>query len=263
MPVRIAVLLNAVRVLLGYGRHLAETVHERAPKSQFASIAVAFGTSNLAIIAAHLQRGILRAMALERFLLARAERGRDVDCVDPRARTAARPPVSTSPEADESQAAAPAAGPPQTAFPAAARRPASRPARGSGVARLADFYLPTPEELDAQVRSRAIGRSIVDICLDLAAMPGLCTGEFWNELFDIIRWFGGSISALVEEKLRREKTFDDEQDRRPTPGWDWFRRGVETGRKALGFLIGEAPVWPFAAAPVSAGPAAAVATGPP
>ena len=47
--------------------------------------------------------------------------------------------------------------------------------------------MPTPEDLEAQVRRRPLGRTLVDICLDLAVVPGFCAGPFWNELFDSIR----------------------------------------------------------------------------
>ena len=75
VPEYIAVFLHAVRILRGYGRHLLATVERRATAPTFPTIAAAFGTANLATILAHLHRGILRAAALERFLLARAATG--------------------------------------------------------------------------------------------------------------------------------------------------------------------------------------------
>jgi hypothetical protein len=72
MPEHIAFLLQAARMLLGYGRHLLATVQRRAAAPTFPTIAAAFGTANLATIRAHLNRGLLRAAALERFLLERA-----------------------------------------------------------------------------------------------------------------------------------------------------------------------------------------------
>ena len=81
MPERLAILLHVVRVLLGHGRRLTETVPERATRTEFATLAAICGTYNLQTILARLQRGILRAMALERYLLARAARGREIACV--------------------------------------------------------------------------------------------------------------------------------------------------------------------------------------
>src|SRR5580692_7547715 len=78
MPARIAALLHTVRIMLGFGRHLAETVTHRSAGPDFNPIAACFGTSRLYAILAHLQRGILRAIALERVLLARAARGQDI-----------------------------------------------------------------------------------------------------------------------------------------------------------------------------------------
>ena len=78
MPTRIAALLHTVRILLGFGRHLAQIAPHRSASPDFNAIAACFGTGRLDAILAHLQRGILRAMALERVLLARAARGRDI-----------------------------------------------------------------------------------------------------------------------------------------------------------------------------------------
>src|ERR1700744_132446 len=80
----IALLLHATRTLLTYGRHLIQTVHRRAPAPSFNAIAACFGTANLSTILARLNRGILRAAALERVLLARAATGRDINFVERR-----------------------------------------------------------------------------------------------------------------------------------------------------------------------------------
>jgi hypothetical protein len=72
LPNNIAVILHATRILLGYGRHLIDTLRHRASAPNFNAIAACFGTANLATILAHLNRGLLRATALERVLLARA-----------------------------------------------------------------------------------------------------------------------------------------------------------------------------------------------
>ena len=64
--------------------------------------------------------------------------------------------------------------------------------------------MPTPER---QVRRRAFGRTIVKICLDLAVVPGFCTSAFWNELFEIIHYLGGSVASLMRGKHRRGHAF--------------------------------------------------------
>ncbi len=127
---------------------------------------------------------------------------------------------------------------------------------------LAEFDTPTQQQVERQVRRRPLGRTIVDICLDLAVVPGLCTGPFWNELFEIMQWYGGSVAALMRERCRREEAFGREQDRCPTHGWDWLRLRRDVVRQALGFFIGEEPAVP-AGRPAALAPAAALATGPP
>src|SRR5579859_4896447 len=90
LPNNIGVFLHAVRTLLTYGRHLIDAVRHRATAPNFNAIAACFGTANLSTILAHLNRGLLRAAALERVLLARAATGRDIDFVE--RRTATPPP---------------------------------------------------------------------------------------------------------------------------------------------------------------------------
>jgi hypothetical protein len=244
-PQRIATFLRVVRILLGYGRHLADTVNHRAAAPGFATIAACFGTANLALILARLHRGILRAAALERVLLARAARGRDIRLAASRNRAANRPPVPAD-----------AAG--QQTAPPTPRHVAPAPSLSLGPDHPANFHTPTLEQLEAQVRRRPLGRTIVDICLDLAVVPGLCTGTFWNELFDLARCHGGSIARLMQERCRREQAFSHEQDTYPTPARNWSNPGRQTIRQVLGFFIGEHPVAPFAlSAPTAA------ATGPP
>jgi hypothetical protein len=256
VPAGIAAFLHTLRILLNYGRHLAATVRDRAAAPSFTSIAVCFGTSRLPTILAHLQRGILLAMALERVLLARAARGRDIAVVVPRARSATQQPAL-------------AADPPVLAPDAVAE--VSAPAAQMAAPRLPrtagwddpSCHMPSLEQLEARVRRRPLGQTIIEICLDLAVVPGRCTGAFWNELFDLVRCYGGNLPTLMQERLRREKAFADEQDRAPRHGWAWWDLTREKVRTALGFCIGETPVTPFSLLPALSFPPAAVATGPP
>ena len=172
-PEYVAALLHVVGILLGYGRHLLATVGHRATAPTFPRIAACFGTANLPTILAHLNRGILRAAALERFLLARAATGRDIDIVIRRTRTAESPLTPAAPEAGQ-----PAD---QPAAPKAPKRPSLPPGSDDP-----EPFMPTPEELDLQVRRRAVGRTITEICHDLAVVPAFCTPAFWNGLFEII-----------------------------------------------------------------------------
>jgi hypothetical protein len=111
------------------------------------------------------------------------------------------------------------------------------------------------EELERQVRRRPVGRTIFDICLDLAVVPGFCHSAFWNGLFELMTCFGGSIDRLMREKARRA-AFGKEQERKRGSTWDWLHVKPDTVRRVLGFFIGEPLVNPL-------DPAAAIATCPP
>jgi hypothetical protein len=272
IPSRIAALLHTVRILLGYGRHLAATAEHRSASSDFNAVAACFGTGRLYAIMAHLQRGLLRAAALERVLLERAARGRDIGFLAPSERAIAAPaapaygpaatPAVPADLAVEQSADAPvelsSAAPVEPSAGAhVARKPAprSRPAGWDDP----ELFMPTLEELVAQVRRRPLGRTLVDICLDLAVAPGFCTGAFWNELYESILGLGGSVATLMLEKVRRQEAFCKEQDRTVGSNWDWMKLGREGLRRALGFFIGEAANHPYD--PILQ--QYAVATGPP
>lgn len=232
-PSRLATLLYVVQSLLEYGRHLADTLSLRATHPSFTSIAVCFGTANVSVILAQVQRGILRAIALERVLIARALRGRDIACTVPRC-------LQFVPASE--LLAAPLSDPAES-------KPAKRTAATGTTGRApADPYDPrldtrTIEQFEAQIRRRPIGRTIVDICLDLGAMPGLC-GAVFDDIYDAIMLCRGSMTRYMKEKLRRANAYYREYDIRPIHGWEWWDGKVETIRSALGFRIGEPPVLP-------------------
>jgi hypothetical protein len=56
-----------------------------------------------------------------------------------------------------------------------------------------------------------------EICLALAVVPGLCTGAFWNELFQI--YFGGGVVTVMK----------------PGSTWDWSRCRATTASPAVPF----------------------------
>jgi hypothetical protein len=235
MPEYIAAVLHAVRILLGYGRHLLATVNRRATAPTFPAIAACFGTANLSTIQAHLNRGILRAIALERFLLARAATGRDIAIVTRRTRTEEPPPAPTEAQPEQPTD--------QPAKPKAASRPSPPPGRDDP-----EFFMPTLEDLERQVRRRAIGRTIAEICNDLAVVPGFCTPAFWSDLFQVIHYFGGDVGTVMREKAHRVQAFIQEQDRKLDSTLDWLHLKRDEIRHVLGFFIGEPPVDPFAQA---------------
>jgi hypothetical protein len=244
MPARIAALLHTVRIMLGFGRHLAETAKDRSASPDFNPIAACFGTSRLCAILAHLQRGLLRATALERVLLERAAQGRDIRFTAPRKRATVTPAAPADPPAGQpaEQSADPRVGQPAEA---PAEQPAEAPvARKTAPSRPPgwndpELFMPTLEEFEAQVRRRPLGRTLVDICLDLAVVPGFCAGPFWNDLYDIIRLTGGDVGTLMQEKARRQEAFCEEQDKKPGSNWDWLEMKRDALRRVLGFCIGE------------------------
>ena len=236
VPEYIAVFLHAVSILLDYGRHLLGTVPHRAAAPTFPTIAACFGTANLSTILAHLNRGLLRAAALERFLLARAATGRDFNFPTLRTRTAETPSASADPQAE----------PPadQPAGPKARPRPSLPPGWDDP-----ELVMPSPEDLDLQVRRRSIGRTFVEICSDLAVVPALCTPAFWSDMFQVIHYFGGSVATLMREKTHREQAFIQEQDKKLGSTLDWLHLKRDEIRERLGFFIGEPPVDPFDQSP--------------
>ena len=246
MPEYIAALLYAAGILLDYGRHLLGTVRHRAAAPTFPTIAAAFGTANLATILAHLNRGILRAAALQHVLLARAATGRDIEMVIRRPRTDEQP----QPAPEDAQSEQPAD---QPAKPKAAPRPSLPPGQDDP-----ELFMPTQEELERQVRRRSFGRTFAEICLDLAVVPELCTSAFWNGMFEIMHYFGGDgVVTVMREKTRRVQAFIKEQDSKLGSTLDWLHLKRDEIRQVLGFFIGEPPVDPFS------GPTAPLATHPP
>jgi hypothetical protein len=295
VPERIAAVLSIVAILAEYGRHLAETVEHRALWRGFATIAQFFGTASLPVILAHIQRGLMRAVALERMLLRRAARGRDLtirtrrmdewraaEPAAPQAEPAAAPPSAPPPPAQLSPAPPAHPSPSPAAHPSPAQ-PAQQPAssasgrsgpdaagRAGAEEPLSFDTLPSMAQLEAEVRRRPIGQSIVEICRDLGVSPSLCDGSFWHRVFMAIHCYRGSLGNVVLEMRRRETRFDKEHWKYPKLALpEQTREGI---RRVLGFAIGERPVDPFRPALAPDAPAtiagpigqvAEAATGPP
>ena len=226
IPGRIGAVLHVLAVLIAHARHFAATAATRAAAPEFATAAAVFGTYDLPTILHRMRRGMLRALALQHYLLARAARGCNL-------RFAWPPCVALQPHHCPPAGAAP-------------RTPSGRTLRPDPA--LLDpgdpdaFRLPNPEELAAEVRRRSVGRTIAYICMDLGIAPGLCDGDFWNRVEKTLRRYGGSLGRLYQVRARREETFQRERDRR-SDTWhiDWRDLRPATVRRALGCLIGETP----------------------
>ena len=233
----IAFLLHVVRTLLGYGKHLDETLPQKTDHHRFPTIAGAFGTYDLRLIFGHIQRGILKAMMLERFLLARAAQGRDIEPTQPPA-----PAEAKDIEGLELKL-----------------RPASKP-RVKAERRAPtnpddplNFYIPTLKELEAQIRRQPVGQTIAEICLDLGITPSFCQGATWSEILRSMMHFGANLEKFFDVQKQRRKNFEREWDRMPMPValvYDWQDKPREMFRQIFGFLIGEPP--PPEAVPASA-----------
>ena len=228
MSGRIALVLNVARKLIAYARHFTATAAERVAIPEFASIAAILGTYELTPILLRMRRGIMRAQALERYLLDLARRGRrprvqwpDYVALLPHHHPPRKPPG------------------PKRAAPA---RPRRKDPSLLGPDDPGAYYLPTQEELDAWVRRSPVGRTIMYICLDLGVTPGLCESSMWSDLYNIFRCYRGNIHRLFELRAKREVTFEREYDRMPET-WhiNWRDTQKPTVRKALGCLIGEIP----------------------
>ena len=231
IPGRIGAVLKLLDILIAHARYFAATVATRADIPEFASVAAVFGTYDLPMIQIRVRRGILRALALQRYLLARAAKGRNLRFSWP-------PYVDLQPHHRP---------PPRPASPcpAPAKRPVNRARPRKDPALLSnddpdalrDLSL---EELEAGVRRRTVGRTITLICLDLGLVPGFCDGAVWMMVYNVLRRYGGSINNLYDVRFEREKTFQRERDRRPDT-WDinWRDFRPETVRLVLGCRIGE------------------------
>ena len=239
IPQRLAALLHVVRVLLGHGRRLVEIVPERAARLEFAALAGVCGTYTMPTILARLQRGILRAMALERYLLSRAAKGREIGFVYARERTPAKPAAEPSEGENGAESARKVpGGRAEPGEPGDDERMPKRPAFDPD-----DLRIPTPEELDAEVRRRPLGRTILSICMDLAVIPSFCTGPFWNQISDSLMNYGGSFTTLFKIRAHREVSFQKERDKKPeTWNFAWKHPPLETVRQVIGYLIGEVPI---------------------
>ena len=223
VPTCIAAILSIVRVLLGYAKHLDQTLPAQTAHPGFPAIAIGFGTHDLRRILGHVQRGILRAMMLQQYLLARAAQGRDIEPTPP-----AVPAEQADIEAMEMKLRPP--------------RQTQRRARKIDPDDALHFNMPTLKELESQVRRRSVGRTIAEICMDLGVAPSSCDGAFWHEFYMILTGFGGKFEEFFEVRERRQAAFKKERDRLPSTGnWDWCDRPKEAIRQLLGYLLGESP----------------------
>ena len=181
VPENIARILYVVRILLGFGRHLAATIERRAAGEGIWLFRAVFGTDRLPVILAYIHRAILRATALETLLLMRAAAGHDV-----------APALL-----DTGAAASAAAGPGEDPFSAQVARLAAE--RAQHDAPIDPANLATAEQIEAEVLARPIGRTINDIRRDLGLVAIMCTPGFWGAATSAIACYGASAALWRED----------------------------------------------------------------
>jgi hypothetical protein len=182
---------DLLRKLIAYGQDLARTLQQRAAAATLATVALHFGTRDVALILARIARGLQLANALEAKLIRRPLR--------PDAEPDAE--ADAEPDADPDLVRAPADCAKRTA-----RRAVRRPS-------LPD--MPTAEEIAAALRHRPVGAVIADICRDLGIVPA---HPLWQEVMMVVSEHGGSFVKLLKDTLARLSSW------RTDPSWveaDW------------------------------------------
>jgi hypothetical protein len=173
-------LLALVRKLIDYGTQLAITFRERPAPNDPRHLSRLYGTNDFAVILARIAQGLLRARLLSEKITSTA------------ARLDAEPPPKPTPSPRTQRAVPGAAAQPR----APRRQPEPQPTDTASLL----AKLPTPDQIAAKVRCQKIGAVLADICRDLGIPP---THELWDELYRVIREFGGNSSRLYFEWLEQ------------------------------------------------------------
>ena len=179
-PSRTTRLLGLLRKLIDYGTELARALQQRPALTTLVTIALHFGTRDIALILARIARGLELAYALEDKLVSR-----------PLPETVAKDFLRT-----------PVARKPRTARPAAPRAP------------LPD--LPTAEEIAAALRNRPAGEVIADICRDLGIVPA---NPLWREIMAVVNEFGGNFVRLFNAVTHRVFAWSTDPSWLANEGW--------------------------------------------
>jgi hypothetical protein len=156
--------LSLLRKLIDYGQELARTVQQRAAAGTLFTVALHFGTRDVALILARITRGLLLAKALEARLVRR------------RMRPDAVPAVIRAP-------------------PDRAKPPAGRPVKRPS---LPD--VPTAEEIATALRHRPAVAVIADICRDFGIAPA---HPLWGEVMTVLSAHGGNFVKYFKSVLDR------------------------------------------------------------
>ena len=157
VPLRVSLVLGLLRKLIGYGKELAQTLKQGAATQFVLTVAMHFGTRDLALILRRIARGIRLATALEADLVNWPMRGylrlaseeKRPPCTAPAAKSQPRPPLPD---------------------------------------------LPTEAEIAEAIRTRRIGALIVQICSDFGIG---WEHPLFHEIADMVAEFGGDLAGMV------------------------------------------------------------------
>jgi hypothetical protein len=181
--------LGLLRKLIDYGQELARTVQQHAAAGTLLTVALQFGTRDIALILARITRGLRLASALEARLVSRPVR----------------------PDTESAPVRGTADGAKRTA-----RRTGPRPG-------LPD--IPTAEEIAAALRHRPAGAVIADICRDLGIVPA---HPLWQEVMTVLSLHGGNFMALLNDVMVRLFPCLDQADADGSPA-PWSRQAAACG----------------------------------
>ena len=162
-------LLGLLRKLIDYGKDLTHALQQSTAATTVFTIALHFGTRDIAQILARIARGLQLANALEARLIRQPVREAATSAV-----------VRAPPERK-----------PRSAQPA-------EPRASEAASPLA--LLPTAEEIAAALRHRPVGAVIADICRDLGITQ---SHPLWGEVLMVVTEYGGNFPRLVQDVLDR------------------------------------------------------------
>ena len=157
VPLRTSMVLVLLGKLIGYGKELARSLKQGAPAQFVLTVAMHFGTRDLALILRRISRGIRLATALQTDLVNWPMRGylrlaseeKRPPCTAPAAKSQPRPPLPD---------------------------------------------LPTEAEIAEAIRTRRIGALVVQICSDFGIRP---EHPLWREVVDMVAEFGGDLVKII------------------------------------------------------------------
>ena len=189
-PPATAELLLLVQVLLVYARHLIDLLNQAAERGCLL-LARCFGTAQAGFVLTSLSRGILRAIALERVLLA---------------------PAGGQPAGGQPAGGQPATGErdpdrtPRTRIACATQPSGPRPPRHPQ-----DRCpgLPTLRQLEAAIRRQPVEAAIDDIRHDLGVCFSLCEARFGSALHDMAAGYRDTLANAFHPIPRRDMAVAD------------------------------------------------------